>query len=512
MSQVKTKAVRIPVDDLRKMPKEKIVGMYMNMFSSAGVNANPKIIGKRTKGELITLFQNISSLVSRSALQSALGQTFGGARDLYNVLGWHKELTFIDYLAMYERNGMAARVVDAVADESWRLMPTLSDGDVKGDDAEATKTDFLVRWDALVDKLDLQAIFNELDVALGISRYAVIFIGAPGEDYNQPLTETSDIAFLKVLDEGQITMSDFVTDIRDVRYGLPIHYSLQFDEKGMSVPVHWTRVIHCKQGRGRSQLYGVPSLQKSFNYLSDLEKIVGSSSEAFWLLIRKGIILTAQDGKDFPSVGTPEYNTMQDEISEFENQLRRVLRLKGVDVSDLGSQVVDGRGQHDLLIADIAASIPMPQRILIGSERGELASTSDDQNWADTISARQKKTCDRWLKQFVRRMIELGVLPQPQSGKWSTVWADLYQTSKLEKAQIAQAVAAAVSAITGGAPESAITIEDFMHLYLDYVMKKNVAPAAPVSPDVTAATPTQPEGSLQTPLDASATKAPANIP
>lgn len=440
----------------------------------------PPMPSKRmTKDELIKVVQNVTSLVSRAALAGTLGQTFGGNRDIYEVLGWKKSLMFQDYLDMYERHGLAARIVDALSDESWRCPPVLMDGTVRADNEDANElTPFLTAWNDMVEDLDLWSIFNEVDTALGISRYAVILMGAPGS-MDSPLKKAGKLSYLQVYDEGQATITTFDKDANSLRYGMPVMYSITFEDGGMSKPVHYTRVIHCKEGRGRSRVYGVPRLKKPYNYLSDLEKVVGSSSEAFWLLIRKGMILSAQEGQNFPPVGTPEYVTMQEEIQEWEHQLRRVMRLKGVDVTDLGAQVVDGRAQHDVLVADVAGTVGMPQRVFIGSEAGHLASTQDDSNWASVVEARIKQECAKWVKAYYNRQLELSTLP-PATSKIKMDFPKLFKMTELEQVQVTKAKVDSINGITGNNPETYIDIEDFIHQeFPEYKVAENPPPEVP---------------------------------
>jgi len=449
----------------------------------ARITLPPNPSERMTKKEIIQLYQNVTGLVSRAAMAGALGQTFGGARDTYEIFGWKKELFFRDFFDMYERHGIAGRVVDALADETWRKPPILKDGDIKGDDGNAKQhTEFLKAWSTLAEEHDLWALFNEMDDSLGYSRYAIMLIGAPGQ-YDQPITEARKIGFFQVYDEGQAVISSFDRNTASPRYGLPVLYNVTFEDGGRTVPIHYTRVIHFKDRRGRSRVYGAPRLKKPYNYLSDLEKVVGSSSEAFWLLIRKGLVLSSQEGKNFPAVGTPEYLAMQAEIEEWEHQLRRVMRLKGVDITDLGAQVVDGKAQHDLLITDIAGTVGMPQRVLVGSERGELASTSDDANWAAVVESRQLNTCSKWVKDTAKTLIDLGVLPKP-TGKMTLEWPDLFQLTRLEEADLTTKDVASINAITNNVPDAYVDIEDFLKKkFPDYKLVKNPQPPEPQTPE-----------------------------
>lgn len=436
---------------------------------------------RMTKKEIITLYKNVTGLVSRAALASTLGQTHGGARDHYDVFGWKKNLVYNDMFDMYDRNGLAGALVDSLADESWRNPPIMKDGGILGDDENSSQhTEFLSSWNRLADDLEIWPAMNEADIALGFSRYSVILLGVPGE-FSDPLIDNKGnwanagkIAYVQVFDEGQAPIATFDRNTNSPRYGMAETYTIKLEDGGQSINVHWSRVVHLKDGYGRSRIYGIPRLRRPYNLLSDLEKVVGSSSEAFWMLIRKGLILSAQEGTNFPVKGTPEYNDMVSEIDEWEHGLRRTMRVKGVTVDDLGGQVVDGRQQHDLLITDIAGTARMPQRVLVGSERGELASSSDDANWASVVEARQKKTCTRWVKDFAMRLVDLQIIPKP-TGKISLEWPELFQLTTIEKANLAETESKTILSITGNVPEGYIDIADFLRKNFKYKVTVNEA-------------------------------------
>ncbi|ARC89979.1 hypothetical protein [Rhodovulum sp. MB263] len=54
-----------------------------------------------------------SALVSRKILAGRAGQSFNGARDLYETLGYPLSLTPEDYVDAYLRQDIASRIVDA---------------------------------------------------------------------------------------------------------------------------------------------------------------------------------------------------------------------------------------------------------------------------------------------------------------------------------------------------------------------------------------------------------------
>ena len=67
----------------------------------------------------------------------------------------------------------------------------------------------------------------------------------------------------------------------------------------------------------------------------------------------------------------------------------------------------------------ISAASGIPLRIMTGSERGELASTQDDGNWASRIEERQLHFAEPMiLRPLIDRLIELRALPEPSDGEY----------------------------------------------------------------------------------------------
>jgi len=61
-----------------------------------------------------------SALVERRGIASMAGITFSGDRDLYEELGYKRELSTEDYWDRFHRNGVARKLVKAFPDATWR--------------------------------------------------------------------------------------------------------------------------------------------------------------------------------------------------------------------------------------------------------------------------------------------------------------------------------------------------------------------------------------------------------
>jgi hypothetical protein len=382
---------------------------------------------------------------SRSALARALGQTaYRGDRNYQEALGYVETPVFTDYMSRYQRQDIAARVVDLPAQDTWKRPPAITEGD--RDD-----TEFVTAWKALEERLHVWSILSRLDRVAGIGRYGLLLIGMRGgDDLELPalpnsLTSEADIIYLQPYTEDAATVKAYEDSPQEPRFGLPLMYEVTVQEKKQLI--HWTRVIHVADNKVESDIFGIPRLRQVLNRLDDLIKVVGGSAEASWLNMRPGTVLSEKEGYDMGSDET--VTTAVDEaIREYAHDPLRMLRLSGIDASQLGtSEMVDPRGAFDVIISLIAAASGIPQRVLLGSALGELASAQEDRKqWGDAIASRQRSFAEPdILRPTIDRLQLLGALPQADynvgtlddEGEYQ--WPPLIQPTQAEEAEIQQA-------------------------------------------------------------------------
>lgn len=424
---------------------------------------------QRQRDETWQLFQN-AYLSSRRGLAEALGQSFGGDRDLYASLGYDKSPDYVRFLQFYERDGIATRVVNSVSDETWRKHPILTEKKGETPDEE-NPSSLQEAFEELADRLDLWSAFNEADRACGFSRFALIFLGMASngnESLEAPATGKKDIVYVSVHDETDATVDEGDIELNpgNPRFGLPNFYSISIESSIGAQRVHHSRVVHVKEGKertsdGHSRFYGVPRLKSVLNRLYDLEKVVGGGSEAFWMLIYRGMAMLAREGFSMPAKGSDAYNEMVDEIEEYiHDPMKRYLRLQGMDVQDLSGTPVDSFNQFRVLISYIAGSTRIPQRLLIGSEAGKLASSQDDANWSDYIDWRRENHAEPYiLRPFLKKMAEFGMIEKRD--RYYTYWPSLFELNDLEKSEMFKNMGTAINQASGGIPENIIPNEEF---------------------------------------------------
>lgn len=375
--------------------------------------------------------------LTRSGLAAVFGRQFGGNRNVWDEYGYlRRDLTFKDYFARYERQDIARRIINMPAEDTWHAAPAISD-----DEDPEQQSPFERSWGALVRRHQVWNRFEKADRLAGIGHYAVILIGLRGQNRldqpARPVGGPDDVVFLKPYSEQSAAIDAFVETPTDPRYGEPEYYEIDLasDErmslKSRKVKVHHSRVIHVAEDTLEDEVYGAPRLQHVYNLLMDLEKVVGASAEIFYR--------AAWGGKQFDldpelQLAPEDEKNMAEELDEYQHKLRRFIRTRGVKVTDLTGQMGDPRPSF-LVIQDlISAATGIPQRILFGSERGQLASEQDTTAWRSRIQQRQRKFAEPVVvRPFVDRLIGLNVLTQPNEGHYEVKWPPITGQTQLDR-------------------------------------------------------------------------------
>lgn len=390
--------------------------------------------------------QFLTEALGRRRLGNKLGSQYGGNRDLYETLGYKKDLTFMDFYTQYSRQDIASAIIDRPVDGSWRG-PI---GIMESNDDMTTPLE--AAWPILERGLQLKSQLQRLDKLVGIGSYACLFLGFSdikgNGDLAQPIKNGGNLKLLYVrpLSQNNATIQSYVTSPSDERYGQPLLYSLTVHQSGtassQTFSVHYSRVLHVADGLLEGTLVGTSRLKVVFNRLQDIEKLVGGSAEMFWRGARPGYY-----GSISPDVvmSPEEQDKLKDQLDEYDHNLRRFLISSGVNMESLAQQVADPASHVSVQIEMISAQTGIPKRILTGSERGELASTEDKNSWLEILQSRREE----WIEPFIlhpliEKCIEYGILPKALPGGYTIEWSDLWSPSEKEKTEIGQQRASAV--------------------------------------------------------------------
>ena len=399
------------------------------------------------KKELQAMTDLLGGVLGRAKLAGELGMSYGGQRDLYEALGYDRDITFSQLYSQYQRHDMAQAVIDRPVRSTWQGSVSIMESD------ESEQTEFEKAWDALVTEHHLCSKFTRLDKLTGIGRYGVLLFGlgdiSDPRDLEKPVAGNEQtLLYVKPLSEDSAQIETFEEDPINGIYWMLLLYKVQTSElesKSMlDLRIHYTRVLHIIDGMLESEVYGTPRLLPVFNRLQDIEKIVGSSAEMFWRGGRPGL-QGVVDPEFHMSDG--EKTKLKEQFEEYEKNLRRILMARGVEFKPLATQVSDPSLHFDIQVQCISALTGIPKRILTGTERGELASTQDTEQWHSLILERREVFAEiQIVKPFITRMIEYGIIPKPKNEDYSVQWKDLWALSEKERAAVGEIRAKALKA------------------------------------------------------------------
>jgi len=289
------------------------------------------------------------------------------------------------------------------------------------------------------------------------------------DDFALPVSvgREKKLLYVKPFSQGDVKITKWETQAKNPRYGLPTEYTITITNPAggeAEVRIHHTRVLHITDEKLESDVKGLPRLEAVYNRLMDLEKLVGGDAEMFWRGARPGY--QGKLDKDF-TMTTDTEDDLKDQIDEYENNLRRILIMEGVDLQSLAQQISDPASHVDIQLQMISAVTGIPKRILTGSERGELSSSQDRTEWLSFVKSRREEFAEpNIVRPFVDKCIEYKILPEPKE-KYDVQWQDLFAQSEKEKVDIGKSRSEALSKYAAS-PMAEMTIppDEFLRYFL----------------------------------------------
>ncbi len=414
--------------------------------TKATLNQRP-VGGNGVDKEPNMVMRALSGLISRLQLANRAGLQFGGKRDLYNIFGYRKNLTNEDFLAKYVRQDICSRIIDAPPDATWSNPPAI--------EAEAG---IVTAWDELVEKHDIWGVLNRVDRLSRLNHFSILLFGFDDSgNLTRPVKKATDLLYVRAIGSRQIQSVKFNSNQRSPRFGLPEEYKIHFDDPSLKtitsgsitveglkdITIHQSRAVHVVEKPLEDTVFGIPIIEKVYNLLDDLLKVGGGTSEIYWLAATRG--MQADIDKDM-DIDPADAAALSDEIEEYQHQLRRFIRTRGVKLDVLETTTPDPSESFDMLIGLLSGTTGIPRRILLGSEAGELASAQDRANWAERIEERRRLFSEpRVLKPVMELMQSVGLVPEGEV-KWD--WPSAFIQNPLEIGQTMAQTARAIGNIS----------------------------------------------------------------
>ena len=382
----------------------------------------------------------LDGLMTRAGLAGIMGKQYSGKRDLYKALGYpvDADLTYEYYLARYKRQDIASAIIDRPANKTWTGKLQLLEADTIPSESVLTK-----EWLDLDLKYGVKKILKKLDKLSNLGQYSILLFGFNDvkdiQGFSRPIAKGKklDLLYLKAIPEGSCKIDQWEQNTKNERYGFPLYYNVSVNQPdglgtGQTIQIHHSRILHCNNEALDSDIFGRPALQPIINRLIDIEKVLGGDGETFWRGARPGY--TALSRPDY-DMGDAEITELEGELDKYEHDLRRFITAQGVDIKALEQQIADPLTHLDAQLQAISAQTGIPKRILIGSERGELSSAQDANEWLSLIKTRQEEFAEPMiLRPFIEKCMELGILSE--SPIYSVIWDDVFSLSEKDKVSL----------------------------------------------------------------------------
>lgn len=408
-------------------------------------------------------------------------------KDLYKDCGYPQPgtITAKMYKEMYERE-VGKRVVELEPKECWKIPPCIYE--VEDEDIE---TPFEQAWEEFIknfgganffDQKKGSKVYSHLyraDMVSGIGRYGILLLGFDdGQALDQPIPERvlaeekgevrppstpRKLLYMQSYDEEQALIVNLVDDPKNPRNGLPEYYNLTITNEltttssQSTVKVHWSRVIHVALDRTTSEVLATPRQEAVYNRLIDLRKLYASSGEMYYRGAFPGIALQNLPGY----TGTINTEDAKEQLFNYMNSLQRWIGISGVEPKSLALQVASPKDQIECQIEAICIIKEIPLRIFKGSERGELASTTDKDSWEERVQNRRNtQVTPNLIIPFINALIISGVLPIPTEGL-NVTWDMEKELNAVTQSTVVKNYSEAIATYVNSNSRSLITPHNF---------------------------------------------------
>ncbi len=367
--------------------------------------------------------------------------------DCWSDYGYPSGVDFGNTYAMYERNPYAKAIVDRPVDKCWQDNPVILTSENRKGQAP---NKFEVEFDRFAKDTELWFKLKELDRMQSIGQYAALLIEVKdGKDLSTELDSFNlkNVYGLKIVSEGMLQPSTYVTDEDDERYSLPINYQLDLSEEGDRNPdsvsstiVHYSRLIVWAEGAPNDGIYGTSSLENPFNTLINIEKISGAGGEGYFKSARGSMTMNISTDSDLNNLAQmygvkleelPE--AISEQVNDFNKNFDAVLAAQGVDFKPLQISLPSPKDYMQIYKEELSASTGIPATEFTGQQVDQRSSTENSKQMYSMCESRREGFLNRMISKTIKWFMEHNALPQSD---FFIHWEELYQPSLADKLEL----------------------------------------------------------------------------
>lgn len=360
----------------------------------------------------------------------------------YRDFGWPESLTFQQFYAMYNRNGLAKGAVERTVLKTWQDAPEIWES------AEAKESTLESDIRQRFDDLRVWQVLAEADRRAMVGGYAGVILRFRDDRGFRESVDTVPGGLDGIAEVipawggagAQLEVSEYITDTESEDYGKPKMY--RFNEaavgndltKVRQFEVHPDRVlIWSRDGTVDCR----SDLESGYNDLLDAEKVKGAGGEGFYKAARGNPILEADKDLDMNRMAQAMgveveklADAMNEQVEDFQKGFDKLLMLQGMQAKTLQVTLPTGDTYSNAAVSSFAASMMIPVKILMGSQTGERASTEDQEDWNLVNNARRINIGKPRIRELINRLERFQIIPERD---WAINWADLTEAGKDKK-------------------------------------------------------------------------------
>ncbi len=411
------------------------------------------------------------------------------------------EFDFESYYLRYIRQAEAKAIIDKPVNDTWQDMPTVKDAAYADQDGAQSEFEKKVNELFSGEHTRRKPIhrLNVLDRLARLGHYSILVIGfADGrgmdtpvggvdatatmsdeaiaeakrthgmsmpDDLTQPeFDDLDDMMYLAVFGEDRVQDMRTNSDMTSERFRLPEEFDVITEEKEDNEKdaeydnetIHWTRVIHTPEGTLEDDLRGIPALKPIFHDLLNIDKIKAASGEGYWRAGYSGMHIRQPQDSQGRFVEFDDPDDVKNEIQQYINNLDRMLTTPA-EIDTLDSSISNPMPHLDANYQSISAATDIPKSILTGEDRADTASADDFSQYKSFIAQRRNNYAGPAIVEpLIQRLIDSGVLPEPEGDGFNLEWEPLDELSLLQEADRRQTIAKTIATLAPAGDTSLI--------------------------------------------------------
>lgn len=365
-----------------------------------------------------------------------------GRRDLDQEFGYKTNLTFNDWFRLFNRS-FGRAVVTVTPSKVWQSYPVLKENN-------KTDTPFLIEFNRLAKRTRLFKVMSELHTKSLVGEYGALFIAAKEVDGrpNKPLELASSENIVAIRSHYQVELSEegspVVSNPSSERFGLPEYFEYKGNsiasnnnQNAQSFTVDPSRVFTFSQFASQGSVRGDSILESTFNYIVNIEKIVGGVAEGFYKAAGNKRFYEITDPSLAKGVLSDDDKKAEFEKSdyEFDSGFSSSKLLGGMKVSQLQNMMSDPESPVSVNMQLVCSILGISTTEFIGHLTGERASSENSKGWNNKCEGiRENIINPDMIMGFIRHIDNLGGwVNSPDYDALKIEWPDLNEPSQSEK-------------------------------------------------------------------------------